>query len=130
MRRSLFPRGLATAIAFALVLSAAPVRAASPTSEFGMGTAAALTNLLYGPTKVLYALGGGMVATIAFVFSGGDRDVARPIVNASLRGDYVLTPDHLRGKERWEFVGRTPAAAAAEEMEGGGDWGGGDDSGF
>ena len=129
MHRSRSSRGLAAAAALTVILSAAPLRAETPGSEFAIGASCALTNLLYGPVKVFYALGGGLVATIAYGFSGGDMDVARPIVNAALRGDYVLTPDHFRGTRQWEFVGRSPAGAL-EGGGGSGDWGGGDDQGF
>ncbi len=33
---------------------------------------------------------------------------ARPILQASLRGNYVITPEHLRGREPLTFVGRDP----------------------
>ena len=35
-------------------------------------------------------------------------DVAAPIFYASVRGDYVVTPSHLRLEEPLEFVGREP----------------------
>ena len=98
-------------------------------AEFAIGASCALTNLFYGPAKVFYALGGGLVATVAYAFSGGDMEVARPIVDAALRGDYVLTPDHFRGTRQWEFVGRPPAGAL-DSGGGSGEWGGGDDPGF
>ena len=123
------PRGLAAAAALTILLSSAPMRAETPGAEFAIGASCALTNLLYGPAKVFYALGGGLVATIAYGFSGGDMDVARPIVDAALRGDYVLTPEHFRGTRQWEFVGRPPAGSL-DSGGGSGEWGGGDDPGF
>ena len=73
-----------------------------------MGVATVAANLVYGPVKLIYALGGGLVATIAWAFSGGDVAVARPIVDASLRGDYFVSTNQLRGEEELVFVGRRP----------------------
>ena len=100
----------ARAAVLAIWMASAPVaaQAASPASEFGIGTATVMANLLYGPTKLLYAIGGGLVASIAYAFSGGDVAVARPIVDASLRGDYFVSTGHLRGERDLEFIGRRP----------------------
>lgn len=103
LRRGLVVLGLA-------VVLGAPVgaHAESAGREFGIGATCALGNLVYGPAKLLYASGGGLVAGMAYLFSGGDGEVAGPILDASVRGDYVLMPDHLRGARELEFVGRKP----------------------
>lgn len=77
----------------------------------GMGAAAGLTSVVYAPVKVAYAAGGSIVAGLAYVLSGGDKDVAKPIFDASVRGDYVVTPEHMRGERELEFVGRSPTDA-------------------
>lgn len=77
----------------------------------GMGAAAGLTSVVYAPVKVAYAAGGSIVAGLAYVLSGGDKDVAKPIFDASVRGDYVVTPEHMRGERDLEFVGRSQADA-------------------
>jgi hypothetical protein len=77
-------------------------------SEFGWGFLAAASNFLYGPIKVVYALGGTIVACPAWLFSGRDRSVFRAVSQPALRGDYVLTPEHLRGERTWRFMGRDP----------------------
>lgn len=102
------------AIAFA---TAAPVNAEQLVSEEtkqtaeqgGMGAAAGLTSVVYAPVKVAYAAGGSIVAGLAYVLSGGDKDVAKPIFDASVRGDYVVTPQHMSGERELEFVGRSQA---------------------
>ena len=114
---------LASASLLCATLSAVPARAAGPGEEYGVGTACVFANLIYGPVKFLYATGGALVAGAAYAFSGGDEDVARPVVNAALRGDYVITPDHLRGKKSLEFIGRTPGQMPAEGFQGGGSQG-------
>ncbi len=106
----------------ALWMAAAPLaaHAESPAKEFGMGAATVVANLVYGPVKLVYALCGGLVASMAYAFSGGDEEVARPIVDASLRGDYFVTTNHLRGKEDLEFIGRRPALRRLQDDGG---WG-------
>ena len=76
--------------------------------EGGMGTAAALTSLVYGPVKVVYAAGGSLIAGFAWVFSGGDGEVASTVLTRAVRGTYVITPATLAGEEEIEFVGRSP----------------------
>ncbi len=113
-------RRVARAVLMSLCLVVAPVaaQAESPAMEFGKGVGTFLTNVVYGPAKLLYAIGGGTVATIAYAFSGGDEQVARPIVNASLRGDYILSREQIFGPEEIEFVGRQPEHERAR----GGGW--------
>lgn len=72
------------------------------------GMLSVVANLFYIPAKTVYALSGGLVAGVAYAFSGGDADVVGPIVNASLRGDYVILPAHIRGQDKVDFVGRKP----------------------
>ncbi len=85
-------------------------------SEAGMGAASAAATLLYGPAKLIYAGGGGLVAGMAYVVSGGDKQVSKPILDASMRGDYVVTPEHLNGTRQIEFVGRNPEARELREQ--------------
>ena len=78
-------------------------------AEAGLGLGSVVTSLLYGPVKVVYATGGLLVGGLAFLFSGGDSDVAGVVWGPSVRGDYVVTPAHLRGERPLEFIGRDPA---------------------
>lgn len=109
-------RGLVGIFALVLVagIAAAPARAEEiisqetkeTASQGGIGAAAGLTSVVYAPVKVVYAAGGSVVAGLAYVLSGGDKNVAKPILDASVRGDYVVTPEHLRGEKELQFVGR------------------------
>lgn len=92
----------------ALALTPVAASADSTRNEVLYGSGSALASLLYAPAKLVYAAGGSVVAGLAFLWSAGDRDVVRPILDAALRGDYVITPDHLRGERGVEFVGRSP----------------------
>jgi hypothetical protein len=107
--------GLAVALA-----AAAPAQSAEQSEdlgregEAGLGVAAGLASVVYAPAKVLYAAGGGLVAGLAYVFSAGDQEITEPILTPALRGDYVVTPSHLRGEKQLEFIGREPADASGE----------------
>ncbi|MDJ0847437.1 MAG: hypothetical protein QNK04_03545 [Myxococcota bacterium] len=105
-------RGLAVFMGVALLgMAPASAHAESAGSEAGWGAGSALCSLLYAPTKVVYALGGSIIGGFAWIFSAGDNDVAKAVITPAVRGDYVVTPAHLRGEEPLEFIGREPAPA-------------------
>jgi hypothetical protein len=111
--RRITARRSGAALVLASALLAAPVRAEeteSAEAETGIQIAAGLATLVYAPVKALYAVGGGVTAGMAYVVSAGDRDVTEPILTPSLRGDYIVRPEHLRGEKTLEFFGRPPAA--------------------
>lgn len=95
----------------ALALQASPVRAEdeSGASEAGLGAAAAISSLLYGPIKIAYSTLGLVFGGFAWGLSGGDSQVLDAVVTPAIRGDYVITPSHLRGEKPVEFIGRRPA---------------------
>lgn len=110
-RRVPCARAIALAGIAALGIAGAPQGARaddSTTSEAGMGALAALSTLLYGPAKIVYATGGLIVGGFAWALSGGDGDVLHAVLTPSVRGDYVVTPDHLTGNRTLEFFGRDP----------------------
>lgn len=94
----------------ALVLAPAAASAESMGREAGLGVGSMLASLVYGPTKLVYATGGLLVGGLAYAFSGGDKDVAQVVLNPSVRGDYVVTPEQLTGKRGVQFFGRIPDA--------------------
>ncbi len=100
-----------------LVFTTIPSRAESAGSEYGVGLSCALGNLVYGPVKMLYATGGAIVSGFTWIFSAGDMAVVEPVWDASMRGDYVITPDHLRGRKSLEFIGRSPEQLRAMPPE-------------
>jgi hypothetical protein len=95
-------------------------KAAAVSRESGLGAAAAISSLVYGPVKVLYAVGGLVIGSFAWVFTAGDSQVAEQVFTRSLRGTYVITPEILVGEERLEFIGRdvheSVAPAASETV--------------
>ena len=89
--------------------------AAEPvTEELGWGFGSALANVLYIPAKVTYAGLGLLTGGLGFVLTGGRADVANNIIYPSVRGNYVVTPNHLKGNEPIYFVGPGPEAMQPE----------------
>jgi hypothetical protein len=64
-----------------------------------------LCTLVYSPVKLAYAASGLVVGSLAWVWSFGSQRVSRPIYRASLKGDYVVLPEHLTGARKLEFRG-------------------------
>lgn len=77
-------------------------------AQFGLGTGAATINMLYGPAKVLYALVGCLTGGLAYLVTGGRKEVALDVMHPALRGDYAVTPDHLVGEKPLRFSGVAP----------------------
>ena len=95
-------------LALLLGTHAGVAHAETGSSEAGYGALSALTSLIYAPTKVAYAIGGGIIGGFAWLLSAGDNQVMHAIVTPAVRGDYVVTPSHLRGERELEFIGRDP----------------------
>ncbi|MEN8160020.1 MAG: hypothetical protein ABFS41_08120 [Myxococcota bacterium] len=124
--RLLRRRGALCALALAGTLTMAPVSASAvDAKEAGLGAACALTNLVYGPVKLIYAAFGGLTAGIGYALTAGDVDVARVILDTSVNGDYVIEPAHLRGEKTLAFVGAPDNTLPPED-----DWSTADNSGF
>jgi hypothetical protein len=91
-------------------------------AHFGLGVGAAVCSLVYGPVKVVYATLGSITSGFAWLFTGGRTDVAREIITASVRGDYVVTPENLTFNEPLEFTGHQgaldePQADASDQWQ-------------
>ena len=82
------------------LLLMAPTRArADFLEDAGMGTATVLANVLYMPTKLVYATLGGITGSFAYVLTGANYEAAERVWTPSLGGNYVLSPDQLRGNQ-------------------------------
>ena len=101
--------------AFALAQEPAePAPAPSPEvatrQNLGYGFGSVVASMFYSPLKVTYAGLGLLTGGLGYLLSAGSTDVANDIIFPAVRGDYVITPNHLKGEERVVFVG-TPAPA-------------------
>jgi hypothetical protein len=74
----------------------------------GLGTAAFVLTIPYGVGKIIYALGGGITGGLAWALTGGRRDIARAIIEPTMRGDYVIVPENLTMDKSLTFSGRDP----------------------
>jgi hypothetical protein len=109
-------RGVVSALVIAGMVSMAPGAAlAADGKAFGLGAACAVSNVFYGPTKLIYALLGSFTAGMAYAFTAGDIDVARTILDTSVNGDYLVTPEHLQGQKRLQFIGSTTPVVADDD---------------
>jgi hypothetical protein len=86
------------------------------TEELGYGMGAALASVFYIPMKVTYAGLGLLTGGLGFVLSGGRADVANNIIYPAVRGNYVVTPSHLKGTEPIYFVGAPPDTPEPETL--------------
>ncbi|MEE8557894.1 MAG: hypothetical protein V3T14_08410 [Myxococcota bacterium] len=103
---------LALALLLPPTLLPGTARAAGPARHaaihFALGTAAAACTVIYGTGKVLYAVLGSATGALAWVLTGGNGEIARTITQSAIRGDYVVTPEHLTSDMPLVFVGRDP----------------------
>jgi len=104
-------RACAAALALALVWAAPGATLAADRgagAECGLGILSVAATFFYGPAKIIYAGAGALTAGFAYALSGGQPDLSRSLLARSLRGDYVLTTEHLTGNRKIVFVGRDP----------------------
>ncbi len=104
---------LSLALVCALVVStparAEEARERNIAAHYGLGVGSVLCSLVYGPVKVLYATLGTVTSGLAWALTGGRTDIAREIITASVRGDYVVRPENLTFNEPLVFTGREGA---------------------
>ncbi len=98
-------------------LGALPAHA-SDASEVGWGVGSALSTVVYGPLKMAYAALGLAFGGLGWALSGGDAAVAQVVIGPAVRGDYVVTPSHLRGERKLAFVGVAGPGEPADVMLG------------
>jgi hypothetical protein len=87
-------------------LQSSPAWAEDGAAEAGTGAASAIASLVYGPAKIGYSVLGVVFGGIAWGLSGGDTEVLNAVISPAIRGDYVITPNHIRGDRSIEFIGR------------------------
>ncbi len=77
--------------------------------HYGLGVGSVFATLVYGPVKVMYATLGSITGGLAYLLTGGRLDVPREIIQPAVRGDYVVTPEHLTFNQPLLFVGKERA---------------------
>ncbi len=106
---------LVACLALSVGTLAPDVARAEPRSApavFGLGVASAVCTLFYGTAKTIYAVGGTLTGSLAWVLTGGRGDVFRAIVQPAVRGDYVVVPENLLAQKPLVFAGKDPERGA------------------
>ena len=91
----------------------------STASQFGLGISSFFLTIPYGLAKVVYATLGGIMGGFTYALTGGNEGAAKAVWDSSLRGTYVITPDHLKGDKAVRFLGvpgESDGAAPAEPV--------------
>ena len=64
-----------------------------------------VANVVYCPTKVAFAAIGAATSGITYVATLGRPSPTDTIWNAAVKGNYVMTPGMIEGKEPVHFIG-------------------------
>ncbi len=89
---------------------AADRSAPNAAAEFGLGAASVFATIPYGILKFVFATLGGISGGLTYAFSAGNEKAAKSVWDTSLRGTYVITPEHLKGDQAIRFFGVPPEA--------------------
>jgi len=105
--RSRWRAALATAAL--LTAAAAPAQANEPTTmkDALLGIGSGLGTHVYTPIKLVYATTGTAVGGLVWLFSAGHSESMHDVLRTTAGGDYVITPDHLRGVRVVQWTGRS-----------------------
>jgi hypothetical protein len=122
MRRRIGRGALATLVLAAALGTAEPARA-ELLEDAGWGTLTMLTNVLYMPAKITYAVLGGLTGGLTYALTAGDSEAANTVWTTTLGGNYVVTPAMLRGEETFMFAGTPGHESTADAASGSGELG-------
>ena len=104
------PRRLA-ALLLAIALTAAPCTAlagsedSGASSKFFFGITAAICTLVYTPLKIVYAVAALPMSGLVYMWSVGNTEMTERVARSGTQGNWVVTPEHLRGQRSLHFVG-------------------------
>ena len=95
--------------ALLLVTGASPAEAQDPTTlkDAMLGIGSGLCTLVYTPLKITYATTGTAVGGLVWLFSAGHSASMQSVLKTTAGGDYVVTPEHLRGQRVIQWTGRS-----------------------
>ncbi len=114
-------RGMLAAVGLAIALatgmmgtgSAAAALTTEPSEDDSHSAvtyvATALLDVFYVPAKVVVGGAGVVTSSLAYLVTVGDSDTFSSVWNSAVKGDYVLTPRMVEGKDPVHFAGLRPA---------------------
>lgn|SRR5574341_1108053 len=79
----------------------------SGASDLLVGASCLVIGVPYTAFKLAFAGLGAIFGTFTYALTGGDEQAAQKVWDPSLRGTYIITPEHLKGEKRVEFVGKS-----------------------
>jgi len=98
-----------TVLALMIAMTGNPATATDTSGNTPSGIALQASSWLltvpYGAVKMAYSLGGGILGGLAWVATGGHTETAEAIWNPSMKGDYIVQPQHLTGEKSLHFMG-------------------------
>jgi len=74
-------------------------------SSAGTQVAAGLVTIPYLACKGAFAIVGGVVGGLTYVFAGFNENAAKSVWTTSMYGTYIITPEHLSGDKPIRFLG-------------------------
>lgn len=77
-------------------------------AQYGLGAASVFVTIPYGLVKFLFATLGGIFGGFTYAFSAGNERAAQAVWYTSMRGTYVITPEHFKGDRPVRFFGVPP----------------------
>jgi hypothetical protein len=100
---------LAIVLALVITITGSTAAATDTSGNTPAGVALQATSWVltvpYGAVKVAYSLGGGILGGLAWLATGGRTETAQAIWNPSMKGDYIVQPQHLTGEKPLHFMG-------------------------
>lgn len=78
----------------------------SPVTKFFFGLSAAVCTLVYTPLKIGYALSSIPMSGLVYMWSVGNTEMSERVMRSGTQGNWVITPEHLRGQRSLDFVGK------------------------
>lgn len=97
--------------------SSAPSAEGGNASSAGMQVAAGLLTIPYVACKAAFAIAGGIVGGLTYVFTGGNEGAAKSVWTTSMYGTYVITPEHLQGDKAIRFLGVADQGTSGQVYE-------------
>ena len=101
-------------IGLALVARVAPVWADTSSNEstleqIGYGTGSVVGSAVYFPVKASFCILGGLSSIYTSLFVG--PKTTHEVLSLSCRGNWAVSPHHLKGEESLTFIGDVPGDA-------------------